>query len=79
MLSSLTASGRLKSRIKWVDHGNEENKEKLITNDPTKDLIHKEETNIQPVNNHKRSFSGRPVLKNKIEQIKMPEIENIDV
>lgn len=57
----------MKGRLRWLDSGTE-NKEKLVTNDPTLDLIHKEE-GIPPITNHKSTFSGKSVLKNKLEQI----------
>jgi len=53
MLTSLQSS-RIKSKIKWLDNGLEENKDKLITNDEKLDLLHKDENTVQKVDNHKK-------------------------
>lgn len=63
MLSSLTASGRLRTKIRWLDNNVEENKDKLVTNDEALDLIHKQENQVQPINNHKKDFAGKGALK----------------
>ena len=48
-----TISGRKrKIRLKWIDDGKENeviDKEKIVTSDPTKDLIHKVDTQLEPI------------------------------
>lgn len=48
-----TISGRKrKIRLKWLDDGKENeviDKEKIVTSDPTKDLIHKVDTQLEPI------------------------------
>ena len=46
MMSSITASGRLRTKIRWKD-GNELDKAKLVTNKSDDDLINKDEGLVQ--------------------------------
>jgi hypothetical protein len=46
MLTSLSASGKIKSKLKWFDEYKNEDKHLLITNNSREDLIHKEEDQV---------------------------------
>jgi hypothetical protein len=47
MLTSIQSSGRPKVKLRWLDNGLDEDKNKLVTNDASKDLIHKEEGDVK--------------------------------
>ncbi len=54
MLTSLQSSGRVKSKIKWTDHGIDEHKHKLVASNSDDDLLNKEESKINKVESHKK-------------------------
>lgn len=62
-----TISGRKrKIRLKWLDDGKENevlDKEKIVTSDPSKDLIHKVDSIVEPVKVHKEDKEVKKILK----------------
>jgi hypothetical protein len=46
-----------------LDNGVDENKDKLVTNDEKLDLIHKLEGDVTKIDNHKKMFRGKSLLK----------------
>ena len=69
MLISIQQSARAR-KLKWGDNGDDAQKKQLIRENSDEDLINKEEHQIEKVDNHKREFIGKPVLKKKQESFK---------
>lgn len=62
MLISLSSNQQCK--IKWVDKKEKSNN--LVTSNSNDDLINKAEEEIKAVDNHKKAFDGKSVLKVKL-------------
>jgi len=70
-------SGKREGRVIWLDDKRDDiiiDKDKLMTNDPALDLIHKEEGECKPVTNHYKVNNEKGILK-----IKLAEIVNENV
>lgn len=55
-MTSLTQSGRIKTKIKWGDNHDENQRELLVRENSDQDLINKEESDIQKIENHRKEF-----------------------
>ena len=69
MLNSIQQSARQqKFRLKWGDNGDEALKKNLTRENSDFDLINKDESQITKIDNHRREFRGKSLLKRKLQE-----------
>ncbi|CDW88742.1 dual specificity catalytic domain containing protein [Stylonychia lemnae] len=68
VLTSIQQSARSRAKLKWGDNYEEAQKHQLIRENSDDDLINKEENQIFKVDNHKKEFQGKTILKKKKEE-----------
>lgn len=63
VLTSISQSGRIRTTLKWADNCDDAFRHQLVRESSYKDLNESEEKQIVKVDNHKKEFHGKSILK----------------